>query len=117
MLHVLVSLEFRAVGVIVRAVISETRLPALLDARFGCPRVMMEARMDNQNTDPPTALRIDTQIKAAVRIAHLMSVEPKEEGIDIRTLLAASRQLEANLEMRQAMVLAACAAQKNQYPV
>lgn len=73
--------------------------------------------MDNQNADPLAHRRIETEIKAAVRIAHLMSVEPAEEGIDIGTLLAASRQLEANPEMRQAMVFAACAAQKNQYPI
>lgn len=77
----------------------------------------MEARMNHSNADRKAGRHIETQIKAAVRVAHLMCVEPVEEGIDIRTLLAASRELEANPEMRQAMILAACAAQKNQYQV
>lgn len=72
--------------------------------------------MDRPNDAASAGRRINTQIKAAVRVAHLMSVEPPEKGIDIFTLLAASRQLEADPEMRQAMVLAACAAQKSQHP-
>lgn len=66
---------------------------------------------------PVVNRRIETQIKAAVRIAHLLSAGPTKKQIDLVTLLAASRQLEADQEMRQAMVLAACAAQKNQHPV
>lgn len=73
--------------------------------------------MDHPNADLKAGRRIETQIKAAVRVAHLLSVQSQEEGIDIRTLLAASRQLEVNPEMRQAMLLVACAAQKNQYPI
>lgn len=73
--------------------------------------------MDRPKTIPVANRRIETQIQAAVRIAHLLSTEPTKKPLDLATLLAASRQLEANLEMRQAMVLAACAAQKNQHPV
>lgn len=61
--------------------------------------------------------RLETQVKAAARVAHFMSSQKPNEALDIMTLLAASRQVEANEEMRQAMALAACAACKTQSPV
>lgn len=73
--------------------------------------------MDRPKNVPVANRRIETQIQAAVRIAHLLSAEPTKKQIDLATLLAASRQLETNEEMREAMVLAACAAQKNLHPV
>lgn len=59
----------------------------------------------------------DTQIKAAVRVAHLMLDEKHSSDADLLMLVIASRRIEESDEMHQAMALAACAAQKLRQPM
>lgn len=59
----------------------------------------------------------DTQIKAAVRVAHLMLDENHSSDADLLMLVIASRRVEESKDMHQAMALAACAAQKSKHPM
>lgn len=61
--------------------------------------------------------RLDTQIKAAVRVAHLMITSEQPSDADLLMLVLASRQIEDSADMHQAMALAVCAAQKSKHPV
>lgn len=59
--------------------------------------------------------RLDTQIKAAVRVAHLMMTSEPQSDVDLLMLVTASRQLEDSDDMHQAMAFAVCAAQKSMH--
>jgi mannose-1-phosphate guanylyltransferase len=63
----------------------------------------------------PRDRRLDTQIKAAVRVAHLMITSEQQSDADLLMLITASRQVEDSEDMHQAMAFAVCAAQKNKH--
>lgn len=61
--------------------------------------------------------QLDMQIRAAVRVAHLMMNEQESDDENLLMLVKASRQVEASKAMHQAMALAVCAAKKSRHPV
>lgn len=61
--------------------------------------------------------QLDMQIKAAVRVAHLMMNGEEANDENLLMLVKASRQVEDSQDMHQAMALAVCAAQKSRQPV
>jgi len=61
--------------------------------------------------------QLDMQIRAAVRVAHVMMNEQEASDEHLLTLVKASRHLEENQDMHQAMALAVCAAKKSRQPV
>jgi len=61
--------------------------------------------------------QLDFQIRAAVRVAHLMMNEQDASDENLLMLVKASRQVEDSQDMHQAMALAVCAAKKSRQPV
>ena len=61
--------------------------------------------------------QLDFQIRAAVRVAHLMMNEQEASDENLLMLVKASRQVEDCQDMHQAMALAVCAAKKSRQPI
>ncbi len=61
--------------------------------------------------------QLDFQIRAAVRVAHLMMNEQEASDEHLLMLIKASRHVEQSQDMHQAMALAVCAAKKSRQPV
>lgn len=73
--------------------------------------------MKKESAHTPWGYNFDTQIKAAVRVAHLMLSDEHSSEANLLMLVVASRRVEESDEMHQAMALAACAAQKSKHPM
>ncbi|MCC7165442.1 MAG: hypothetical protein IT331_23295 [Anaerolineae bacterium] len=73
--------------------------------------------MKSQVSDSASDRHLDTQIRAAVRVAHLMMNAEQPGDAELLMLVIASRKVEESDDMHQAMAFAVCAAQKNKHPV
>jgi acetolactate synthase small subunit len=76
-----------------------------------------EARMKRRAAQTAPNQQLDFQIRAAVRVAHVMMNEQETSDENLLKLVKASRQVEDSQDMHQAMAFAVCAAQKSKQPV